>query len=222
LDDLVTGLNSARPYRVVNAARGLVELSAFVYHHTKILKSATIDVSPQTSDIASIIKGILSTVKAASHFAQVTRFNWSAMVRNDMDEFFTAWHIVDERVKATQILTLIDKLPGEEKRSARFFYDMLCDYVHPNVGAHTLVVNKAESISGGQMHWELSREPDSDEALWVLFHTIAIPFRASIQTLLQDLQHLQLARNYFGEWKRRCENVAQGLETPHGEFGCWH
>jgi hypothetical protein len=58
------------------------------------------------------------------------------MVRGDMDEFFTAWDKVDERVKATQILTLIDKLPGEEKRAARFFYEMLCDYVHPNVGGH--------------------------------------------------------------------------------------
>jgi len=52
------------------------------------------------------------------HFAQVTRFNWSAMVRGDMDEFFTEWDTVEERVKAPQILTLIDKLPGEEKRSA--------------------------------------------------------------------------------------------------------
>ena len=84
---------------------------------------------------------------------------------------------------------LVQEFPSpsaEEKRAARFFYEMLCDYVHPNVGAHTLVVSKAELVSKGQMRWELSREPDSDEALSVLVHAVAIPVRASIRTLLPD------------------------------------
>jgi hypothetical protein len=113
-----------------------MELSAFVHHHTKVLGGASTTLASATSDdFPATIKGILSTLTAASHFAQVTRFNWSAMVRGDMEEFFTAWDNVQERVKATQILSLIDKMPGEEKRAARFFYEMLCDYVHPNVGA---------------------------------------------------------------------------------------
>jgi hypothetical protein len=136
------------------------------------------------------------------------------MIRGDMDEFFTAWDSVDERVKATQILTLIDKLPGEEKRAARFFYEMLCDYVHPNVGAHTLVVSKAELVPEGQMRWELSREPDSDEALLLLVHVVAIPVRASIRTLLPDLEQLQRTQRYFGEWRRRCESLAKGEASP--------
>jgi hypothetical protein len=124
------------------AARGLVELSAFVYHHTKIILKEANELSLELLDsFPAAVRGIVMTLQAASHFAQVTRFNWSAMVRRDMDEFFTAWDRVEERVKATQILTLIDKLPGEEQRAARFFYQMLCDYVHPNVGAHTLVVS---------------------------------------------------------------------------------
>jgi len=55
------------------------------------------------------VKGILAVLQAASHFAQSTRFNWNALVRGGMDEFFTAWDKVDERVKATQILTPIDR-----------------------------------------------------------------------------------------------------------------
>jgi hypothetical protein len=210
LDDLITGMNAARPYRSVGAARSLMELSAFVHHHTKKLVSASTTLAQAPEDFPAIIKGIIATLGAASHFAQVTRFNWGAMVRGDMDEFFTAWDKVDERVKATQILTLIDKLPGEEKRAARFFYEMLCDYVHPNVGAHTLVVSKAELLPEGQMRWELSREPDSDEALSVLVHAVAIPVRASIRTLLPDLEQLQCLQHYFGEWKRRCESLTKG------------
>ncbi len=48
--------------------------------------------------------------------------------------------------RQSRILSLIDKLPGEKKQAARFFYEMLCDYVHPNVGAHTLVVDMAEPL----------------------------------------------------------------------------
>ena len=98
--------------------------------------SASTTLAQVPEDFPAIIKGIVTTLGAASRFAQVTRFNWGAMVRGDMDEFFTAWDSVDERVKATQILTLIDKLPSEEKRAARFFYEMLCDYVH-RMSAHT-------------------------------------------------------------------------------------
>ena len=124
LDDLVTGMNDARPYRSIGAARSLVELSAFVYHYTKIfMKEATELSSRPPDDFPAVVKTTVTMLKAATHFSQVTRFNWSAMVRGDMDEFFTEWDSVEERVKAPQILTLIDKLPGEEKRAARFFYE---------------------------------------------------------------------------------------------------
>ena len=96
---------------------------------------------------------------------------------------------VDKAVKAATILGYIDEMPGEEKRAARFFYEMLCDYVHPNVGAHTLVVSKAEPLADGRMRWELTREPDSDEALSVLFHAVAIPVRHAVRFLLHDLEH---------------------------------
>jgi hypothetical protein len=207
LDDVTTGLNAARPYRAVSGARGVTELSAFVYHHTQILASASALPAQAPGDVAAAVKGLVTTLKAASHFAQVTRFNWKALVRGDMNEFFTAWGKVDKAVKATTILDYIDEMPGEEKRAARFFYEMLCDYVHPNVGAHTLVVSKAEPLADGRMRWELTREPDSDEALSVLFHAVAIPVRHAVRFLLHDLEQLQRMQAGFGEWKRRCESV---------------
>lgn len=215
LDDVITGINDARPYRAVGAARSLVELSAFVHHNAKILVAASKETSAGgTGDYRAAVKNVLLTLKTAVHFAQVTRFNWSAMARGDMDEFFTAWNKVDERVEAKQILSLIDKLPGEEKRAARFFYDMLCDYVHPNVGAHTLVVDTAEPLGDGRMRWHLNREPGSEEAVSVLIHAVAIPVRDAIRMLAQDVVRLQQAQGYFGEWKRQCEAVAAGVEAP--------
>lgn len=123
LDDVVTGIEGARPYRVVNAARCLVELCALLHHHSKVIAGAASNLSAlPRDDIVRTVSGIVSTLDAASHFAQVTRFNWSALVRGQMDEFFAEWSKVDARVEAKTILSYIDKLPGEEKRAARFFY----------------------------------------------------------------------------------------------------
>jgi hypothetical protein len=214
LDDLITGIEAARPYRSVGSARGLVELSAFVRHHTELLRSKTETLSSvPDDDLSAVVRAIVDTLASASLFAQATRFNWNAYVRGDMDEFFTAWNKVDERIEATNILTLIDKLPSETKHAARFYYEMLCDYVHPNAGAHTLVVDSTENPEKGKVRWNLSREPGSDEALSVLVHTLAIPVRASIDTLLHDLEQLQQIRKYFLEWKERCESfVKHGIK----------
>ncbi len=211
LDDVVTGLNQGRPYRVAGAARCLLELAAFVHQSRKLVMEAASAVLPKPpADFSAAVAGVASTLKVASRFAQVTRFNWAAMVRGDAEEFYTAWDKVEERLKATQILTLIDKLPGESKRAARFFYEMLCDFVHQNVGSHILLVSSAEAVSEGRMRWTVSREPTSDEALLLLLHVIAIPVRDSIWRLIHDMQGLQQVYGYFCEWRQHCEAALRG------------
>jgi len=56
----------------------------------------------------------------------------------------------------------------------------------------------------------LNQTPDSDEALSVLIHVVAIPVRYSIRIILRDLSTLQSLQRYFGEWKCRCEAAARG------------
>jgi hypothetical protein len=209
VDDVVTGFNGVRPYRVVNAARSLLELSAVVHHHARILTAAAAKLSPQNPlTVPQAIEAIVATLVAATHFAQITRFNWPAWEQGDLDDFFSNWSTVDERVRATQILTLIDKLPGREKRAARFFYEMLCDFVHPNVASHTLVVDQAQPMGEGRMRWDLKRAPDSDEAFSFLTQAVAIPVRHSIQLLIGDLDPVKQVQAGFLEWKQRCENYA--------------
>lgn len=114
-----------------------------------------------------------------------------------MDKFFTSWNDVEDGVRQVNVLTLIDKLPQEEK-GARFFYEMLCDFVHPNIASHTLVVNQAAKIEGEQMSYSLSYIPDSDELLAIVLHTVSIPiksslnlFKGQIVSLLGTLRVLQ-------------------------------
>lgn len=209
LDDIVTGLNESRPYRVVNAARSLLELAAFTAENANLVTSHAKELfSQSTTEFTHVLFAILSILRAAARFAQVTRFNWDALVRGDMEELFTNWQKVDEGVKAPQILTLIDKLPSEQKRGMRFYYDMLCDFVHPNRGAHNLVIDKAKLISNNKMCWRLNLNPSSEEATSVLFHIIAIPVRQSVRLLINDLTRLQGVRTAFIDWGRRIEKMA--------------
>lgn len=197
LDDLVTGINDARPYRAVGAARSLLELSAFVHHHVKVVRRTTEET--QSSDPFNAFKAIVSAIIVSQRFVQVTRFNWESLFRGDIDKFCTEWSDVDPKTKATQILSLIDKLPDDGTRAARFFYEMLCDFVHPNIGAHSLIINRAEPAVGARMKYDLCWEPKSDEALMVLVHVIASPIRIAVRQLLRDLKNLQQIQVYYGD-----------------------
>ena len=211
LDDLVTGLNSARPYRVVGTARYLLELAAFVHHSTNIVLAEVNTVFPRPpEDVPTAIKGVVGTLNEAKRFAQSTRFNWSALSRGRADEFYSGWNRVEEQAKAPQILTLIDKLPGDEKQAARFYYDLLCDFVHPNAGSHMLLmllIDGTGQAGEGKMHWELASEPSSDEALLVLVHVVAIPVRSSAYLLQDDIRNLQRAKEYISQWSRHCKTI---------------
>jgi len=100
----------------------------------------------------------------------------------------------------------VSALPGEEKKAARFFYDMLCDYVHPNAAAHTLVVDRAMSNGSDKVEWTLSREAASDEAIYVVIHAVAIPVRHSVLILLGDLERIFQVQQGFTQWRTKCES----------------
>src|SRR4029079_6820920 len=69
VDNVVTGFNGARPYRVVNAARSLLELTAVVHHHATILRDAAAKLSPQTAlTFPQAVEAIVATLAAATHF----------------------------------------------------------------------------------------------------------------------------------------------------------
>jgi len=81
------------------------------------------------------------------------------------------------------------KLPQEEQ-GARFFYEMLCDYVHPNVASHTLVVNEVQVLNDDRISYSLAYVPDSDELLMVVLHAVSIPIKSSLTLVCNQLRSL--------------------------------
>ena len=64
------------------------------------------------------------------------------------------------------------------------------------------------------MRYELSRDPDLDEALSVLVHAVAIPVRYTILILLDDVKKLRGLQDYFSQWRQHCEAIAKGEIQP--------
>lgn len=106
-----------------------------------------------------------------------------------MEAFYTSFSEVEEQVKATSILTLIDRLPQVEK-GARFFYEMLCDFVHPNAGSQFLQIDEISGIPGPEATYSLALRPKSEEALGVVLHIVSVPVRHSFLMIKDQLQYL--------------------------------
>ena len=83
-------------------------------------------------------------------FSHGSRFNWPAFLAGDADAWADAPEAVRDEHKATNVLTLIDKVAKNPRYSAfRAVYALLCEYVHPNLGGHLLYLRKEEPVEGG-------------------------------------------------------------------------
>ncbi|WP_437644272.1 hypothetical protein [Sorangium sp. So ce362] len=197
VDDVISGLNDARPLRVVTAARSLME-------HAAVLNSFYRDVAQSldllgSSAFRDVVRGLVEGYGIALRFAQSTRFNWAAGIAGDLDRFYDHSGSVDGGSKATNVLTLIDKLPQTVKGGTAFFYGMLCDFVHPNGASHMLTARIVMPLPGGRMRYELARPNNSDEAYEMVVHVIAIPVRESLLLLTGQLLDLEHRRRILSE-----------------------
>ena len=197
---VTVGLSEADYFRVMSAARSLVEHSAVLHNTFDRLQPPFRTLRGQTSTRASLTKAdaeaLLQIWTICLSWAQATKFNWRAGLRGD-DAFYSD---PDAENTATNVLTLLDKLPQEEKRSARWYYSMLCDFVHPNMASHMLCADHVVRLEGETLSYDLAFRPRSEEALDVVLHVISIPIRQSLGLLRSELQALS-------EWHKPLEQL---------------
>lgn len=206
VSDIVDGLNAHNYVRVTIGSRSVMEHSATLnYYYTKLVPNLrSLDSMDPIKNFPNYIVTIVETIKLLLQYAQSTRFNWTSYIRGDLDNFFTSWDKVEERVRQLNILTLIDKLPQEEK-GARFFYEMLCDYVHPNIASHTLIIDEVTQHGDERFSYLLRYAPNSDELLTVVLHAISIPIKSSLSLFLNQLQSLLQTLESLRGWIAKCE-----------------
>lgn len=185
VNDIATGLNEGDYIRCCMAARSLVEHSAVLNETYTEVAAHTEIFSEPLGTLDADFQALTEVLQISLKYAQATRFNWMAGLRGDLDTFYTS---PDAESPATHIMTLVGKLPQQEKGSALWFYKMLCDFVHPNGASHMLCADAVDHIDDDTFSYVFEYQPLSDEALGVVLHLISIPVRHSL-----GLIHVQLA-----------------------------
>ena len=206
LDDVSRGLNSSRYILVAASARGIVEQVAIFNNYFRQVSELLQDLQAADpgTDFPGYVNKVVELIKLLQKYSQATRFNWKSYAAGDLDTFFASWNQVDDSVRQTNIMTMIDKLPQEEK-GAKFFYEMLCDFVHPNIGSHFLVIDTVDFVAENRAAYTLSRNPTSDELLGTVLHVISIPLKTSLQLLKSEVESLLHTITMIDDWISKCE-----------------
>lgn len=208
LKELIKSLNSHCYLPAMTLTRSLIEYAATMDYHAKQLmpKISELNRVRNVQSLREVIQPFIEVIGLCHRYARLTRFNWRAYVNGDMKSFFKDWSHVNEEDRQINILTLIDKLPQEEK-GARFFYEMLSEFAHPNVSSHALVIEKASLINSNRARYVLSRDAENAELLFIVIHCIAIPTKVSLNIITEWIKALTRIYELNAEWIKKGERM---------------
>lgn len=135
LGEVATGLNERALLRVPLATRALIELFLYTYHVYRTVYQHHQEVKALPSQKAhdAIAIGIRERDFLMKQ-AAATRVNWD-------DPFGPAWRTVRDDVRQTNILSVLGKLPPDQREKVERWYSLLSDACHPNFGSVLFVVD---------------------------------------------------------------------------------
>jgi hypothetical protein len=168
------------------------------------------------TDYGAYVGAIVEAIEECRTFARKTRFNWASIARGDMEAAYAAPGTVAQESKQTNILNLIDKLPKlpQQHPTMRYHYELLCDFVHPNAGSRSLVINKVEELGPDQKRYTLSFPATSPELLAACLHFISAPVAKSL--LLFGKQLASVSRSLGDIENRLSAAEAAGRDSMPG------
>ena len=137
-DEVAAGFNERAFIRVPLATRALFELflyTFYVYHTVYQRQKALKEMSPakQAAWLRDTDQGLMQRDFLMKQ-AGATRVNWD-------DPLGPTWQAVGDAVRQTNIVTVLEKLPGDYRTLAERWYAFLSDACHPNFGSTLLVLD---------------------------------------------------------------------------------
>ena len=192
LDDVESGLNERRFFRALGAARALVEHGAVLnYRHAELAADVALlaRAAPEGARVAALVRAHATLVALVGQ----TRFGWEAGVaRGDLATFYSLAPPKKSAkgAEAVSVLTLIGKLPGVEPQAAKWYYGMLCDFVHPNGPSLLLHEEEVRPLPDGRVSHTVAFRPQSPEALERVLHLLAIPVKYALLGLVDQAGEL--------------------------------
>jgi len=186
--------------KIPDADADIIELIKNGIKGLNLLEKRTINKHGQVEYQKLLLKNF-SIIQLLKKYYVRTRFNWRSYIKGDMDKFFLEWDRVDKSDPKYQIniTTMIQKFPQEE-RSAEFFYNMLCDFVHPNTASHQLVIEESKKLNNEVMRYSMTDSIKNNEIMEILIHVIAIPIKSSLKNMKNNITILTASLNSIKDW----------------------
>lgn len=210
---LTSGLNTKNFHSAMSATRAIMEHTAAfhdIYHSItdKWHELENYDKSKR-DEWAEYVAGLVQIISDIQAISVSTRFNWFPFLEGKLEEFYDSWDEVPEDKKRKNVLTLIDRLPQTE-RGMRFFYEMISDFVHPNLGSRIPVISESKLIANNKQMYKLVAFSESEEVLNLCMHTVIAPLKNCIDISQSEIEHLldflgwlaDLIEDYPGEFSR--------------------
>lgn len=205
---LINSLNTKSYVPAVILSRSLMEYAATLDYHARQLNPKFQELDQILSNpnkletkesLIAAIGQLIEILKICRRYSRLTRFNWDAYAKGDLENFFRDWTYVDEGDKQINIVTLIDKIPQKDN-GVRFFYDMLSDFAHPNLGSLALIMDNASRINSNKAKYALSRDTVNEELLGMVVHCIAIPTKVSLKIITHWLDSFKHTLKGMTKW----------------------
>ena len=229
IETIISGLNRGRFTGSVLATRSLVE-------HAAISKWKQRELAPLLDQLDEIKPSSIRRCKGDatlrdSVFASIVEVDrkleetygagrFDRRVLEDLAELKPIELKPSDPNRQVGVMDAIDELswtgPLYPATTPRFYYELLCDYVHPNVGSNFLYVNQESHteiahLDAGYRNKVLEMEISanaSDKSLYLhVLALISIPIREATRDLIEHIRWLESQRNTRAEFQRRLRQI---------------
>jgi len=195
-DEVVSGFNEASYARIPFATRALLEL--FLYTFDTYRRIYNLDEKARSAAPSEAIAYQWETRDLLLRQARAARINWD-------DPFGPEWKAVREEVKQTNVLSLISKLPAEDRDQVERWYALLSDACHPNFGSILLSLDH-DRFNDDPLTFAFAESSASAEHLQLVLDICGAPLCFSWLQTVSFLQVIDAIRNHYGEGVRRFGN----------------
>lgn len=192
-DDIAAAFNEEVFLRVPSTTRALLELFFVLYTTYRQVYQLTKD-SKQSTDVEETIAGELAIRDLLLRQVRATRINWA-------NPFGDEWEQVSADCKQINILSMIDKLPHEERELARRWYGILSDICHPNFGSILYVIDH-DFVSEATGTLAFARNPGKRAQLELTVDLLSAPLAFAC------IQHV----TFLSTFKRLLEHYGEGID----------
>jgi len=155
------------------------------------------------------VRLIVESIEEAHRYTAASRFDWKgAMQSADLEDFAQRCENVAPGMRQSNIMNFLQALPKIDG-GYPYWYKMFCDFVHPNLGSYTLVLDSSDVLSKNQVKQTLSYRPGSLGVLHQVLEVISYPLSRA----------LPLTREQIGTLLRLENDVSARIRWTKKAFG---